>query len=155
VVVGNADLLKVAVQLESGAWHGHALEKLWAERVGDGRYRLRNTPFYAKGLSFEDVVFAEVRADGQLVVSGVSLYGGHSTYRLAPKASLEDVAFRSAWAPLQATGCSFEGVGGRLLAVDVPPQANIQQVYDLLQRGEDDGVWEFEEGHCGHSLSAG
>jgi hypothetical protein len=56
---------------------------------------------------------------------------------------------------LQAAGCSFEGVEGRLLAVDVPPRANIHHVYHLLQHGEDDGVWEFEEGHCGHPLSAG
>lgn len=152
--MGNAALLKVAVELEPGAWHGHALERLWAEGVGDGRYRLRNTPFYAKGLSFEDIVFAEARDNGHLVVSGVSLYGGHSTYRIVPKASLESAAFKSAWSPLQAAGCSFEGVEGRLLAIDVPPHANIHHVYDLLQRAEDAGVWEFEEGHCGHPVDA-
>lgn len=153
--MGTTELLKVSVELEPGAWHGFALEGLWAERVGQGLYRLRNTPFYAMGLSFEDVVFAEPRDDGVLVVRGVSRHGGHSTYRVVPKVPLDGSSFQSAWAPLHTAGCSFEGAHGRLLAVDVPPAADIRHVFALLQRGEDDGVWDFEEGHCGHPLHGG
>jgi Domain of unknown function (DUF4265) len=53
---------------------------------------------------------------------------------------------------LEKDGCTFEGAREKLLAVDVPPRADIYGVYALLQRGEDAGAWEFEEGHCGHPL---
>ena len=39
-----------------------------------------------------------------------------------------------------------------LLAVDVPPDTDINVVYTLLDKGEKDGIWSFEEGHCGHSF---
>ena len=41
---------------------------------------------------------------------------------------------------------------GDALAVDVPPKADIYEVYSLLEAGEQNGVWEFDEGHCGHPL---
>lgn len=153
--MGHDRMLKVAIELEPGAWHGHARETMWAERVGDNRYRLRNVPFYAKGLSFGDVVFAEPDSDGQPLVTGVSLRGGHSTYRVAPSVPVESPSFVAAWKPLKASGCSFEGMEGKLLAVDVPPAANIYDVYEAFERGEHEGVWDFEEGHCGHPLDRG
>jgi hypothetical protein len=39
-----------------------------------------------------------------------------------------------------------------LVAIDVPRQADVYAVYDVLGRGEKDGQWEFEEGHCGQLL---
>ena len=37
-----------------------------------------------------------------------------------------------------------------LLAVDVPPGVDVYAAYTLLEKGEADGIWYFEEGHCGH-----
>ncbi len=143
-------LVKVTFSLEPGAWHGHATERLWAEVVAGNRYRLRNSPFFARGVSVEDVVFAETGTDGQRVFAGTSLAGGHSTYRLMLKVAVDSEVFRARWLPLERQGCSFEGVKGKLLAVDVPPKADIHGVYALLQTGAEAGVWDFEEGHCGH-----
>jgi hypothetical protein len=50
--------VKVLFELESGDWHGHGDETLWAELVGssDGRaFRLLNSPFFARG-DLDDVV---------------------------------------------------------------------------------------------------
>ncbi|PYM56194.1 MAG: hypothetical protein DMD77_17060, partial [Candidatus Rokuibacteriota bacterium] len=33
---------------------------MWAQKVTDNRYRLRNSPYFARGVSIEDVVFAEL-----------------------------------------------------------------------------------------------
>ncbi len=52
-------LRKLFFRLEENAWHGSATESLWAEPVQAGRYRLRNSPFYAFGVSAEDVVFTQ------------------------------------------------------------------------------------------------
>lgn len=41
---------------------------------------------------------------------------------------------------------------GRLFAIDVPPEADIHGVYSMLEDGEREGAWDFEEGHCGHPM---
>ncbi len=74
-------LVKVVFFLGEDEWHGYETESVWAEQVSDTRCRLRNTPFYAKGVSFEDVVFVQ-KKKGSLWFESVSLAGGHSTYRV-------------------------------------------------------------------------
>lgn len=141
-------LVRIRFDLEADAWHGNASERLWAEPVGAGRYRLRNSPFYSSGVSAEDVVFGEERA-GELVFVAVSIAAGHSTYRIKIPYP-EPALFAQYWQPLQDAGCSNEE--GPVLAVDVPPTADIYRVYELLEAGADAGIWDFDEGHCGHSL---
>jgi hypothetical protein len=149
---GTHGLVKVVFQLEPGAWHGYGTETVWAEKLGGNRYRLRNTPFYAFGVSAEDVVFAEPGDEGKPVFVGVSLRGGHSTYRIIRSEQSDSETFASSWEPLAKLGCSYEEGPGRLLAVDVPSKADIYRVYALLEHGENAGSWHFEEGHCGHAL---
>lgn len=147
----GAGLAKITYRFPLDAWHGYATETLWAQQAGEATYRLRSVPFYARGLSYDDIVVAQPEGDA-LVFSHVSLHGGHSTYRtfLADGVDVDSSAFREYWAPLAKLGCTFEQATNRLLAIDVSPNADIHLVYDLLQRGEDDGRWHFEEGHCGH-----
>ena len=145
-----ADLVHITFRLEAAASHGHATERMWAEKVADNRYRVRNSPFFAHGISFDDIVFAEAGPGNELLFSGISLKGGHSTYRIILKGDVNSLAFREHWRPLEDAGCTFEGAHGKLLAIDVPPRADIHKVYALLQRGEAENVWEFEEGDCGH-----
>ena len=145
-------LVKVAFLLEGNTSHGHATETVWAEKVSDHRYRVRNIPFYMYGVSLDDVVLASPVQE-TLLYSGVILPGGHSTYRLFLTAPMENVeVFLDYWGPLERVGCTYERATRRLLAVDVPPGANIYEVYSFLERGESAGVWHFEEGHCGHQL---
>lgn len=147
----GANLVRLAFPLQPDTWHGNATERLWAEPLGTDQYRIRNSPFYAFGVSNEDIVLG-MEADGQLLFRSVVRRSGHSTYRL--RVQLRDLtatSFVQAWTPLQILGCSYEE--GPILAVDVPPAADIYAVYDLLQDGEAAGVWDFEEGHCGHSLA--
>lgn len=144
-------LRKVILNLSPEDWHGHSTEIVWGEKVGDKRYRLRSVPFYAKGLSFGDIVNTITR-NGSEVVTGVSLRGGHSTYRVfvtAPN-SIGSPEFDRVWLPITAYGCTYERASQHLMAIDVPPSADMNEVYALLQSGELTGVWEFEEGHCSH-----
>ncbi|HEX8699700.1 MAG TPA: DUF4265 domain-containing protein [Myxococcaceae bacterium] len=142
-------LCKVFFRLEKDAWHGSATESLWAEPAAGGRYRLRNSPFYAFGVSAEDIVFAQ-EEDGLLFFTEVSLRGGHSTYRIMKVKGLQSGEFERYWEPLRQAGCSYEEGPGRLLAVDVPSEADFQRVYALMEQGEKAEVWHFEEGHRGH-----
>ncbi len=47
-------------------------------------------------------------------------------------------------------GCSTEGLHEREFSVDVPGDTDISQTFDLLQKGETDGVWVFSSLHIGH-----
>ena len=153
-VSDRVGLRKVFFDLDSSEWHGYATESVWAEPVAASRYRIRNTPFFAKGIGAEDVVFVQEK-EGKLFFESVSITGGHSTYRIIIDKKVNDTQFSECWVPLQTLGCSYESaeLGLQLLAVNVPPSANIYEVYALLERGEACGVWSFEEGHCGHMLA--
>jgi hypothetical protein len=145
-------LVRIVFELDSSAWHGNATERLWAEPIGVGRFRIRNSPFFAFGVSNEDIVFGDDR-DGQIYFAGVSIRGGHSTYRLKlPARDRQRPAFEEAWKPLAALGCSYEE--GPVLAIDVPVSTDIYAVYELLKAGAAASAWDFDEGHCGHPLRA-
>ena len=150
-------LIKIHFNLEPSEWHSTTVESLWARKlpVDDGTlvFELQNAPFDAFGVSYLDIVRA-VEMDGALFFASVALPGGHSTYRLL--VTWPSPAFDAAWAGLSQHGCTYESgnSGGRkLFSVDVPPAAGIHEVYRLLEAGEAQGVWTFEEGHCGHSLT--
>lgn len=40
----------------------------------------------------------------------------------------------------------------KIVAVDVLPEADLYAVYAALDQAEEQGIIEFEEGHCGHPL---
>jgi hypothetical protein len=128
---------------------GSTVENLHVSSEGQGRYRVDNSPFYAYDISYRDVVSA--KPDGlRLLFQAVLERGGHSTYRVKLPAGASHEDFLARWAALEALGCSYEGSSAnprRLYAIDVPPEADIQVIYELLEDGEADGAWEFEEGH--------
>ncbi|MFY0537839.1 DUF4265 domain-containing protein [Nannocystis pusilla] len=138
--------------LDSSDWHGSGMETVWAEPVGPGRYRIDNSPFYFFDLSYRDIIEAEHDENGQLRFRQVHERGGHSTYRIMRSEDTSET-FDAAWQRLHALGCTSEGGPGRLVSVDVPPSTDIYDVYELLEAGKRSGVWDFEEGHCGHPLA--
>src|SRR5260370_12819272 len=75
------NLVKICIPLKPGGWERLETESVWAEPTDSGLYRIANTPFFAYGLSAEDVVTAQP-VNGVLTLTGVSQRGGHSTYRL-------------------------------------------------------------------------
>ena len=154
----NDTMIKLHFNLEPAEWHDVAVESLWAKRMptDDGAriLELQNSPFYAFGISYLDIVSA-VEADGRFVFSSVVIPAGHSTYRLL----MPDVSpkFEAGWALLSQQGCTYESgnLGEQhLFSVDVPPDADIHTVYRMLEEGEAQGLWKFEEGHCGHVIWA-
>jgi hypothetical protein len=149
---GHQDLVKVLFHLEPDAGRGPATEALWAERIDQRRFRLLNVPFFVLGVSIADVVLARTSEGGVIEFEAVSIRSGHSTYRIMPRAAVPPEAVQQKWQGLEQLGCTYEQGPGSLRAVDVPPRSDIYSVYALLEQGEHEGVWEFEEGHCGHPV---
>lgn len=140
--------VKIAFDLGPDQWHGYTVETVWADDLGGGRYRLRNSPFYAFNYSAEDVVAVELR-DGRLFATSTLQPGGHSTYRIIRAPASTDSEFARHWAGLAGLGCTYEGGPGDLISVDVPPRASLRTVNSLLDAGIAAGVWDAEEGHRG------
>jgi hypothetical protein len=158
----NTGLEKIVFPLDPSDWHGRPNESLWAEAVGDVSptrvFRLKNSPFFARGVSFLDTVRAAPRIDGAgLEFAQVLDRSGHSTYMLLvpPICSHFDIY----WSKLEKLGCTYESrnietsLGERkLYSVDVPPTSDIYRVYGILEDGERRSIWTFQEGHVGHQL---
>jgi len=77
----------------------------------------------------------------------VARKGGHSTYRLFLQGdrTIHDEQFRSLWGTIQELRATFENANDHFVSVDIPPSADVAKVYELLQQGEKQGVWAFEE----------
>ncbi|MGC2389174.1 MAG: DUF4265 domain-containing protein, partial [Candidatus Acidiferrum sp.] len=69
--------------------------------------------------------------------------------------TIHDDGFKQHWHGLAAQHCTFENANDSLVAVDVPPEADVTEVYRLLERGEADGIWAFEEVHYAGGRAGG
>jgi hypothetical protein len=153
-------MVKILFELDAADWHGGGAETLWAELlISHGRpvFRLANSPFCVKGISFRDIVRASpTKYEGVYEFGEVLERGGHSTFILLMKP--DDARVTSYWQQLERAGCSYEStterssVGVRTLySVDVPPAANLSEVFEILQAGLDDDVWLVQEGYAHRS----
>jgi hypothetical protein len=140
--------IRIIVPVEDAEERGIETEILWAERVTADTFRLNNSPFFASGLSSQDVLRAEKTPEGWHFREVVSR-GGHSTYRvyLTNDRDLRDADIQQAWQPIADLGATYESANGHFFAVDIPPGKDIDAIYDLLDQGEAADLWTFEEVH--------
>jgi hypothetical protein len=133
--------VKVAFQLDPGAWHGSGTETLWAERVGERQFRLRNVPFFVFGVGVDDVIFAR-EAGGIFELESVSIHGGHSTYRIIAGATISSEQINSKWQELEELGCTYEqGPGASELLMFLRRQTSTRCMRCLRKAsGEDSGT---------------
>lgn len=138
--------VKVRFNVDPNDQRGIKTESLWAERLGLGRFRILNSPFFVFGISAEDVVEADEERDG-LIFRNLISRGGHSTYRifLQDGRMITDQEFRAYWEPISQLGATFENADDHFVSVDIPPGKDVATIYKLLERGEHDGIWAFEE----------
>jgi hypothetical protein len=146
-------LVRIRVPLERGPGEGGPADDwIWAEPLGSGRYRIESCPFFAYGLSRDDVVAAPGgarRGDDAPSIDGVVEKGGHRTLRLALSASAElsTPGVRAVLEHLLQLGCTHEALRPKIVAIDVPPQVDVASVAERLQQAARDGlvVWEWAD----------
>jgi hypothetical protein len=143
------NMVKVTIPLPEDNLAGAASESVWAEPKGDGTYRVKNVPFYAKGISFDDLVKAEPK-DDRLMFKGVVRHSGHSTYRIFANEGRTAPEVEALFEMLKKMHCDIEPATDKLVGVDVLPEADIYKVYATLEEAERAGKIDFQEGHCGH-----
>jgi hypothetical protein len=128
---GDADEDFVKVNLTSDAGR---VETLWAVRVGDGRFELRNVPMFAYGVSDNDVVEGVEYEPQMYEFIRVVQPSGNRVVRviLAPDATADTDAGKAVITGLTALGCNYENFNGRWIGVVVPPSVKLGRVATYL-----------------------
>jgi uncharacterized protein DUF4265 len=144
----TATLRKIAFRLDPAAPNQPqgVVETLWALPVGKDRYRLRNSPGYAYGVSFDDVVFAPA-SNGRPTFESVVKPGGHFTLR-ARVWNVNDVP--SVESRLNELRCGAEtdheqAGHSTLMAIDVPSESALAQAREYLNAELSAGRLDYEE----------
>ncbi|WP_277213359.1 DUF4265 domain-containing protein [Isoptericola croceus] len=139
--------LRVRLDQDEHGWPPAESEGLWATELAGGRYRLDNTPWFAFGLSADDVVAAHPDGVGVLWFVERLERGGRMTLRVIPHREGplrgDPQLVLDFFAQLSVAG---EIMGEmRLVALDVGPEHDTEQVKQLCISGEADGWWDYEE----------
>jgi hypothetical protein len=124
---------------ESRSWEG-----LWGRPV-DGAFEVLSVPFYLKNVSRGDLVGA---SRGEFLrFTDVRNRGGHNTYRLLIENSGVDAA-KIALVELKSKGLVVElNETGILIAVDVPPAVDQQEIDNYLLSEKEAGRWQVQDGY--------
>ena len=110
-------------------------ENIWATPLAGGKYRLESIPFFVYRASRGDVVAANPDPEGRLQFTRVLAKSGHRTVRVrVGDISPENRA--TIVAGLSSRECVTETLRDRLVSVDVPEQASLEDV----------GAWLTEQG---------
>ena len=144
-------LVRIRVPLEPapGAT-GPADDWLWAEALGGDRFRIESCPFFAYGISRDDVVRATDAAGEEAPqVGDLVEKSGHRTLRfaLSPELELGSPAVQGLLERLLEIGCTHEALRPKIVAIDIPPEVEVGVVAELLQILTRDGslLWEWAD----------
>ncbi|MGW2557312.1 DUF4265 domain-containing protein [Streptomyces sp. NPDC001635] len=144
--------IRVVYQLQQDqGWPPVAEEGVWAVALSDDLVRIDNTPWFIRDLALGDLV--RVVADSASILRPVEKisWAGNCAIRIIPYpesgrfGSLQQVL--DLFSPLGVTGEGIAQFG--MVALAVPPTADLAAVKGLLSRGSDDGWWDYEEACIG------
>ncbi len=145
-------LVRIRVPLDAATGGaGPSDDWLWAEPLGSARYRIESCPFFAYGVSRDDVVRATEPGghDEAPRFEDVIEKGGHRTLRVAldPAVAVTDAAVQGLLERLLELGCTHETLRPKLVALDVPGEVDVTIVAELLQALANDRaiVWEWAD----------
>lgn len=136
------DLADLRVALPNHAFASE--ERLWAEPRGDHQFTLCSSPRYAYGLHFGDVVIATLEDDGVLEIRRVARPGGHRTFRVTFLRSALPRVRAPMLDDLAELGVACEGCTSGPVAIDVPPDVDIEPVRAQLEAWQRDGLVQYE-----------
>lgn len=121
------------------------VETLWATDLGNDEFRLENSPFWAYGVSWQDVVLAPFSAaEGFPCFCAIVTKSGNRTVRIAFDPPIEDGnESDQVLQGLVALGCSYEGANRKYLAINIPPPVKLEEIRSYLI--EQDATWEHAD----------
>ena len=140
-----SNFVKAFVDLEQdeSGYPPVARESLWVSPVEGDVYTIENVPFFIRGLALGDRVLVG-HEDAGMRITSIVAESGHGTVRILFSDAASVQATRD---ELKLLGCSSElSHLPRLVAVDIPPDADRQKVQKYLDEGEAGQRWQYEVG---------
>ena len=121
------------------------VETLWAYDLGNDRFRLDNSPFYAYAISWQDVVYAPYSEEEQHpTFERMIEKSGNRTVRIIFDPPVEDGNESDRILQgLVERGCSYEGASRSYLAINIPPGVGLEDIRRYLV--ECDANWEHAD----------
>lgn len=109
-------------------------ETLWATNLGNDKYKLDNSPFYAYSVSWEDIIYAPYDDDEQFpTFERVVEKSGNRTIRIIFDPPVEDGNKSDRLLQgLVELGCSYEGANRSLMAINIPQSADLESIRSYL-----------------------
>ena len=127
--MSSDDLVKVQFAGPDGE-----VETIWARRLGADQFQLDNTPWYAYGVSWHDVIEARPQTpNGFPEFIRVVRKSGYRTIRLIldPPANVAPQS-QAILDRLRQLGCSYEGANHNYIGIDIPPSVDLMAIRDFL-----------------------
>jgi hypothetical protein len=122
-----------------------SVETLWAYELGEDRYKLDNSPFYAYGVSWGDTVLApHDETEGHPTFQSVLEKSGYRTVRVmfdppVRRGNPSDVTLKA----LVKLGCEYERANAQYIVVSLPPSVSLATVVEYLN--ERKATWEHAD----------
>jgi hypothetical protein len=120
-------------------------ETLWATPLDANLYRLDNSPFFAYGVSWQDVIEATPIEDQVLEYVRCVKKSGNRTLRVIfQDYRSTDYPAQEVLLGLRNLGCSYEGMQPKMISINVPPKVDLGTVVAFLS--EQSGLqWEYAD----------
>jgi hypothetical protein len=141
--------VRFRLEREDDGWPPVESEGVWAIPCGADEYRLDNVPWFARGVAYGDLVRAVADEHDVLWVESTLRWSGRYTIRVIPlgdgPAQAECEGIIGTFLPL-GVECENGLPSFKIVALDIPPTAHLPEIKRLLNDGEADGRWGYEEG---------
>ncbi|MCL1666274.1 DUF4265 domain-containing protein [Elizabethkingia ursingii] len=119
-----------------------AVETLWAEFKEDIKYQIKNIPFFAPNIAFNDIITVE-EENGNLHFDEIINTSEHSTIQIV---FFNEKEIDKVIKDIELLNCSWEGMyNQKLLAIDVPPNVNYFIVKEYLTTQFNSNIIDFKE----------
>ncbi|MDT0428505.1 MULTISPECIES: DUF4265 domain-containing protein [unclassified Streptomyces] len=136
------------MDVDEDGWPPASVESLWAVKLGNGTVRLDNTPWFVRGVASGDIIRVELEDDGVLYARETIQPSQNCTIRLIVlKDGGSGAARQTVLDTFHRLGTTGEGIERfRMVALDVPPEADLPKIRKLLEHGAAKEWWHWEEG---------
>ncbi len=139
----NMSKIFLTYKLENGDYRQ---ESVWASKVGSN-YRIENTPFFAKNISYGDLVSVE-NDNGKLYFLALISASEHSTIQVV---FFDTSTFDKLVLVVEGLGASWEGLDERkrYISINFPSDKNYSDLKNVLDYGLKNGDWDYRESCLG------
>lgn len=139
-MAGTEDMVKIRLR----GSHPSDVETLWAKPVDVDQYQLDNSPFYAYGVSWQDVIEAKPGADHFLEYIRCVRKSGNRTVRVIFQDGINDRQSQDVLQALRRMGVTYEGMQPKMISINVPPRKDLDEITEFLS--EKSGLqWEYAD----------